>query len=233
MSRLILPEHRREELVMHMHSEGYFGIKEDPNDFMTLKSGRRSPHYFDIRQGLSSPRTRQGIAQGMVDLTVLKTGSMSARLREHYNHIVGSPEAMTSYAAIIADLMGMSLLQPRVNRAKVTGNKSPILGRYNEGDTIGAYDDVVTDGATKIETIEELAQHGLVVKDYYVVLDREEGGSLEVEAATGLAITPALGLANSVRILRVNNAITETQFDNVVAYMSEYGDSHAIAELAA
>ena len=232
--RLLLPDAIQEKLAVRMYEQGHFGIKENPDDYITLKSGRRSPHYFDLRTGLSDPHTRRGVADAMVELALAKTHSVNVgQLRDHYAYFVGSPEAMTSYGASIADLAFMPLLQPRVNTSKTTGNKSPILGRYHEGDEVAAFDDVITDGATKIETIQTLGAHGLVVADYFVVLDREEGGAIEVQSGTGLSVVPALGLAQTVKILRANSLATQTQFDNVVEYMNQYGDPHAISELAA
>lgn len=232
--KLLLPDRDREEFAMHLHAEGLIGINESPDDYIKLKSGRMSPHYFNVRPGISSYGTRMLIAGTMARLSLFKTDAPDyPSLTEHYDYFVGSPEAMTSYGASIADIAEMGVLQPRVNTAKVTGNKTPILGKFTEGERVAAFDDVITDGATKIETIGSLDSLGLSVEDYYVVLDREEGGAGDVEAATGMVVTPALGLANTVRILRTNGAITQTQFDNVAEYMAEYGDPHAVAELAA
>lgn len=234
MAELLLPERDREALAVQMYREGHFGINEDPGDYIKLKSGRMSPHYFNVRTGLSNPTTRSMVANTMARLTLYLTDADDYKnLVEHYEHFVGSPEAMTSYAALIADSAGMSLLQPRVDLEKISGNKDPILGRYVDGDRVAAFDDVITDGATKIEVVTALGKHGLNVTDYYVVLDREEGGAAEVAAATGLVVTPVLGLANTVRILRAAGEISTTQFDNVVEYMSQHGDPGTVDELVA
>lgn len=234
MAKLLLPPTDQEQLAMHMHEEGLFGVAERPEDYITLKSKRRSPHYFDVRPGLSNPKTRRMVGDTMARLMLWKTDAADFEdLKAFYEHVVGSPEAMTSYAERIADTAEMSLLQPRVNLTKVSGNRAPILGRANPGDRVAAFDDVITDGVTKIETISSLGAAGLTVEDYFVVLDREEGGASDVFAATELNITPALGLASTVKILRANNAINRTQFDNVAEYIGQYGDPHAVAELAA
>lgn len=229
----LLADNIREELAVHMYNEGHFGIAEHPEDYITLKSGRQSPHYFDIRQGLSSPHTRELIGEAMVGLAIVRTDSLcDSELPSRYKHFVGSPEAMTSYAATAADLARMPLLQPRVDRNKKTGNKAPVLGRFEHGDRVAAFDDVVTDGATKVDMINDLSSFGLVVADYFVVLDREEGGAADVEEATGIGIIPALGLATTVSMLRANGLVSQTQFDNVREYMEQYGDAHAVAALA-
>ncbi len=111
MGRHLLPELHQEKLAMHMYSEGLFGIAEAPEDYITLKSKRESPHYFDVRPGLSNPETRALIGNSMARLMLWKNDVNSyGELDEFYEHVVGSPEAMTSYAERIADEANMSLL---------------------------------------------------------------------------------------------------------------------------
>ncbi len=233
--RLLLPEKDQVELAFGLFDRGLFGIKEDPSEFIKLKSGRLSPHYLDIRPGISSVGARGLIVGSMIKLAERAAVDNRAcdYVHEAYAHIAGTPEAMTTYAAIIAERLGMSALQPRVDTKKATGNKTPILGSYAPGDMVAEFDDVVTDGASKIDTIHQLGEAGLTVADYFVVLDREEGGAPQVAAETGVEITPALGVATMVKILDAEAAISQTQFDNVAAYIAEYGDPHAQATLAA
>ncbi len=153
MPSLVLPEENQFEVALHLHETGRFGIHENPDDFITLKSGRISPHYLDLRPGISSPDTRRIVGGGLLDL---------AEMGEDFLHIVGTPEAFTSYAASMADMSERSLLQPRVAQ-KQSGNKVPILGTYSDWDTVAVFDDVVTDGKTKVDTIEGLEAAGLIV----------------------------------------------------------------------
>ncbi|HSX44930.1 MAG TPA: hypothetical protein VLF39_02345 [Candidatus Saccharimonadales bacterium] len=235
MSELLLDPEQQLELAVHLYTEGLFGIEEDPEKYARLKSERMSPHYFDARPGISDVETRDLIIGNMVDLAQQRAIDVSKneniQFDEIYDHFAGTPEAMTSYAAMIADQTEMSLLQPRVDLFKTTGNKTPILGRFNQGDRVAEFDDVVTDGASKISTIKALGEAGLTVVDYFVVLDREEGGAPQVLSETGVEITPALGVASMVKILQAEELISATQFDNVKQYIEEFGDPHAKAEL--
>jgi len=225
---LLLPEEEQLELAIELHQTGMFGIVDNPDDFITLKSERRSPHYLNIRPGISSIHSRDLITGSMVNLMAERTlEDRKETPRWVYDHVVGTPEAMTSYAAMIATEAAMSLLQPRVDTKKVSGNKAPIVGEYTNGDIVAAFDDVITDGESKIQTIDQLSQSGLVVADYFVVLDREEGGVPQVKAETGLKVTPAIGVSSLVKILQAESMITQTQFDNVAKYMAEYGEPHA------
>jgi uridine monophosphate synthetase len=220
---LVLSEEVQWKLAAALYDNGLFGVKAKRAEYVILKSKRPSPHYLDIRPGLSSFATRHLIAGTMADLAVSHTGKANMGV----DYVVGSPEAMTSYATSIADEQRMGLLQPRVAKDKATGNKTPILGRYKEGERVSAFDDVITDGDTKIDTIESLRKGGLEVVDYFVVLDREEGGAPQVAETTGIEITPALGVSSMVRMLTSAGLFDQVQYDNVARYLTEYGDPHA------
>ena len=228
----LLDDSAQERLAIHFADQELFGVEEDPEKFRKLKSGRRSPHYFDIRPGVASYQTRQLVGETMLALAELKAEHDGyEEASEAYDCFVGNPEAMTSFVATTADLAKMPLLQPRVDTSKTRGNKSPILGRYESGVEVAAFDDVVTDGESKIEMIELLDDNDIEVVDYFVVVDREEGGATQVYEEADIAITAALGVSRLVRILRANNRLSDTQFDNVLQYLTEYGDPHALGAL--
>jgi orotate phosphoribosyltransferase len=227
----VLPEVDQFRIAMHLHQEGMFGVHEDPENFITLKSGRLSPHYLDIRPGVSDASTRELIARGMLDLAGISYSHDSSGENTHqFDHIVGTPEAFTSYAATMADISHLNLLQPRVAN-KLVGNKTPILGRYKEGDQAALFDDVVTDGQTKIESITGLGSSGLVVAGYFVVMNRQEGGVPQVEEETGVQIQSALTVSKVVEMLTAEGVYSTTQFDNVKQYLEQYGDPDVAASM--
>ncbi len=61
--------------------------------------------------------------------------------------------------------------------------------QVNSGETVALVEDVVTSGGAAIGAAAILREAGLVVRDLYCVVDREEGG-LEAAAAAGLALRP-------------------------------------------
>ncbi len=226
-----LPEDDQLKIAMHLHEEGMFGVHENPDNFITLKSGRISPHYLDMRPGISNVVTRGIIAKGLLDLAGIPIDSASGEHTEgQLDHIVGTPEAFTSYAATMADISGASLLQPRVAK-KESGNKTPILGRFSPGDRVALFDDVVTDGRTKIDAIDGLKTAGLDVKGYFVVLDRQEGGVPQVFEETEILISSALRVSELVKMLRAENVYSATQFDNVKQYLEQHGDPDVVASM--
>ncbi len=229
---LLLSEDKQLALTLSLYERGYFGIQEDPDKFITLKSGRLSPHYLDMRPGISNHSFRDSIAKTMGKLADHRVPAHGFDTpHEAYAVVAGTPEAMTSYAVDIADELGVDLVQPRVSMEKASGNKTAILGVYSEGDNAAAFDDVVTDGQSKIDTIKGLRTAGLNVLDYFVVVDREEGGAPQVLETTGVEITPVLSLSNMAIMLFAEGQIGQTQYDNVRQYMTEYGDPVAQAAL--
>jgi orotate phosphoribosyltransferase len=228
----LLDEATQEKLAIRFSDQELFGVAEDPADYTPLKSERMSPHYFNLRPGIASYETRRMVGETMLTLANRKAELAGYEdVRQAYDYFVGNPEAMTSFAATTADLAEMPLLQPRVDIDKSRGNKSPILGRYEPGAEVAAFDDVVTDGESKIMMIDFLEEKHIDVIDYFVVVDREEGGAAQVYEEANLAITAALGVSRMVKILRANNRISDTQFDNVRQYLAEYGDPHTLEAL--
>lgn len=226
--KLLLPEGDQLRLALELKNRQLFVISEDSNQTIPLTGERFSPHYLDMRQGISSYEIRHLVGETMLKLAKTRVAEQGFDdIGIAYDHLAGTPEAMTSYAATIADMALMSLLQPRVATGKITGNRAPILGRYSDSDVVAAFDDVVTEGQSKIDKIESFWEVGLTVADYFVVLDREEGGAPRVAEVTGVRVTPALGVSSMARMLRAERQITTGQFDNVARYLDRYGEPHA------
>ena len=70
---------------------------------------------------------------------------------------------------------GLPLLYSR-REEKAYGTKRRIEGTFQAGERVVVIDDIVTDGASKLEAIEPLEAAGLVVEDLVVLIDREQGG---------------------------------------------------------
>ncbi len=220
-----LSESDQHQLAEYLLGSQMFGIAEDPADYIEVISGRFSPHYFDARVGVSQPETLDFVATTMADLVLRKTGVWDpTKLKNCYDHVLGTPEAFTSYTAAMALKYKLSLLQPRVDTAKKRGNKSNIIGNVVHDAEVAAFDDVITDGVSKLELIKRVEEQGVSVVDYYVMLDREEGGAEKVWLETGTLVTPAIRLSRIVEILLSSSKISQTQYDNVVEYISQYGD---------
>lgn len=130
-----------------------------------LKSGIMSPVYCDFRGLVSTP-----------DLLAEVGKALAGKAREiGCDRIAGIPYAGLPLGVAASLAGGIPMIYPR-KEAKDYGTKKLIEGAYNEGDKILVIDDIITDGASKIEAIEPLKAAGLVVTDILIILDREQGG---------------------------------------------------------
>lgn len=175
----------------------------------TLKSGRRSPIYLDLRRLIAHPailrRTAQAYAQVLQGLT--------------FDRLAGLPYAALPIATAIALEMNRPLIYPR-REAKDYGTKASIEGDYAPGEVIAVIDDLATTGDTKIEAIAKLTAAGLVVRDIVVLIDREQGARAML-AGAGYALHAVTTLRQLLPQWLAVGAISADQHARVLAFLNE------------
>lgn len=130
-----------------------------------LKSGIMSPVYCDFRGLISRPQLLAEIGKALAE----KAKEIGC------DRIAGIPYAGLPLGVAAAIAGDIPMIYPR-KEAKDYGTKKLIEGAYNEGDNVLVIDDIITDGASKIEAIKPLTGAGLKVTDVLIILDREQGG---------------------------------------------------------
>ncbi len=131
-----------------------------------LKSGAPSPFYVDLRGIIAYPPILQTIALRVLD--VLRPLS--------YDRIAGIPYAGLPIATAVALAGNIPMVYAR-KEVKDHGTRRAIEGTFAPGEVVVLIDDVITDGASKFEAATPLAEAGLVVRDFVIFLDREQGGA--------------------------------------------------------
>lgn len=146
-----------------LHNKKIFQIKDT-----VLSSGKTSPYYCDIRQILSHPQL----------LTVV-TDYMIFKIKEQtitFDRIACVPLGSVPFASIVASKMDIPSIMIR-DKPKTHGNKRMFEGVINVDDNILLIEDVITTGASVIETITKIRNRGANVVGVMCILDRQEGGA--------------------------------------------------------
>jgi orotate phosphoribosyltransferase len=172
-----------------------------------LSSGSLSPYYIDLRLIPSDPEAFKKVI-GYYS-SVLQRGILK---RTH--SIAGIPTAGIAYGAVLAFSHRKPFLYVR-KEAKEHGAGRRIEGRLFPGVKVLILDDVVTSGSNLINAIEAIRTDGGVVQDAVVLLDRQQGGSANLEKA-GVKLHPFTTISRICKILRKNGAIDESQYAEII-----------------
>jgi orotate phosphoribosyltransferase len=105
--------------------------------------------------------------------------------------------------------------------AKAYGVTGRIAGAdVSKGENVLFFDDVVSEGLSKVEGVKPLQELGAKVKHLLVVVNREQGGKENLEKM-GFQVHSLAKISDIVDVLYRTKSISETQADAVLAYIKK------------
>ncbi|HZP55742.1 MAG TPA: hypothetical protein VFB03_03160 [Candidatus Saccharimonadales bacterium] len=218
-----LPQYQEEKIAVGMFDRGLLGF---PEGGITLKSGRQSPYYYNMRGSLSFSRRldREGVMsiERQRNFRHALAGGYAVRFSEivqPIDHVFGKAQAATAPAAVAAYEAGLSYIWERIDEpSKTYGYHQKIEGDYEEGETILMADDCVTDGASKVEGSKVLEAVGLRPVAVTLQLDREEGGVQTLENRYGFEVNSITTISRAAVFLLENRRIGNSHIEALAAY---------------
>ncbi len=170
----------------------------------TLKSGRKSPYFFNTGN-LCSGRQFAGMGQLYASMVAMIPEFTDATIifGSAYKGIPISVATATALAGTEHEnIRGVSDRK----EAKMHGDKSGFLGRIEPGDKAIIVDDVITDGATKMEAVAKLREAGVEPVALVIAFNREEpadgSGMTAVERFTERSGIPVYSLLSVGAVVR-------------------------------
>lgn len=147
----------------------------------TLTSGRKSDYYFDCKQTALHPEG--GYLIGRLFLEIINRNNMDIK---GIGGMTLGADPLVSAVTVLSHLE-KTPLPGFIIRKKAKGHGTSMylegLANFEPGDKVCLLEDVVTTGGTILTACQRVRDAGLVVNGIISVLDREEGGAVNIAGA--------------------------------------------------
>jgi orotate phosphoribosyltransferase len=180
----------------------------------TIKSGAQSPYYIDMARLLAAPKELCTVVEAAAQIIQPLIASDG----------VNKLSSIELKGALIVPSIACKLNLPCVivrKEAKAYGVTGRIAGAdVAKGDNILFFDDVVSEGLSKVEGVKPLQELGATVKHLLVVVNREQGGKENLEKL-GYKVHALAKVSDVVQTLYESKSIAKAQADAVLNYIKK------------
>jgi len=176
-----------------------------------IKSGAASPYYIDLACLLSSPKELCNVAEVVADeirlLMVIERVDKLASIELKGALILPSIGCLVNLPCIVVR-----------KEEKAYGVVGRVAGaEVIKGDRILFFDDVVSEGLSKVEGIKPLEELGAKIEHLIVIVDREQGGKENLEKL-GYRVHALSKISDLVNNLVESKHISKQQAESVLNY---------------
>lgn len=176
-----------------------------------IRSGALSPYYIDLAHLLASPQD----FCTLVDVAVTEIEKLTSTRK------IAKLASIELKGALILPSIGCRLNMPCIivrKEEKTYGATGRIAGAdVVKGENVLFFDDVVSEGLSKLEGIKPLQDLGANVETIMVVVDREQGGKENLENL-GYKVHTLAKISDMVASLRRSKRISEEHASQVLEY---------------
>ena len=177
-----------------------------------IKSGSLSPYYIDLSCLLSSPRDLCCVVDAVAD--EIRRIMAFDRIDKLASIELKGALLLPSIACRVN--LPCVVVRKAEKKYGVTGRTAG--GKVVKGEHMLFFDDVVTEGTSKLEGIKPLEQLGARVETVMIVVDREQGGKENIERS-GYKFHALTTISELVKCLLRSSCISEEQAEAVLDYV--------------
>ncbi|HLF78598.1 MAG TPA: phosphoribosyltransferase family protein [Dehalococcoidia bacterium] len=182
-------------------------------DFTLGRTAVGSPVYLNVRKIIGHPTALWRAALVMhEEISALQT--MRHPQMDHFDLVAGIPIG----GLHIATAYSLTAKVPMVYLHPARDGAAAFEGVFEPGQTAIIIDDLVTGGGSIAETAERLRETGLLVKDAFVLVDRQQGARERLKSV-GINLRSALTLEVILNYLMSSGLIEEEWYRRSLAYL--------------
>jgi orotate phosphoribosyltransferase/uridine monophosphate synthetase len=189
-------------------------------EFTLGRTAVRSPIYLNVRKLIGHP-TALWRAAHVIHEEIAALQSMRHAQMEHFDLVAGVPIGGLHVATAYSLTAKVPMIYLHPARDGESG-ETAIEGVYEPGQTAIIMDDLVTGGGSIAETAEKLREAGLLVKDAFVLIDRQQGARERLRRV-GINLRSALTLEVMLNYLMSSGLIEENWYRRSLDYLDASG----------